>query len=74
MKLEIDYIPGEINIEYTDKCKITRCIYHFQRPFVVNYCLIRIFEFASKTIVIASQIFAITKGDSFLIKNIIEYL
>ena len=73
MKLEIDYIQLKINIENRDKCKISRCIYHFQCSLVDTYCLIRIFEFASKTIVIASQILGITGGNKFLIENIIEH-
>lgn len=72
IKFETEFIPGEINIEYTDKYKITRYIYHFQHPSVDTYCLIRIYEFDLKTIVVVSQILEITGGDTFLVKNVIE--
>ena len=72
MKLKTDYIPGKIDIEDTKSCKISRCIYHFPHSSVDTYCLIRIFEFASKTVVIASQILGITKGNRFLIQYIIK--
>ena len=73
MKLRINYILGEISIENADNCRKIRCIYHFQYPFVDTYCLIRIFDFKSKTIVIASHILGIVGGNRFLINNIIDY-
>ena len=72
VKPEINGIPGIINIENNDKCKISRCIYHFQSSYFDTYCLIRIFEFSSKTIVIASQIWGTTGNNDLLLKNVIE--
>ena len=74
MKLKSDCIPGNVNIENTDDCKILRCIYHFYNLSYDTYCLIRIYEFKSKTIVLASQLFGAILWDSFLIKNVIDDL
>ncbi|MGB5636625.1 MAG: hypothetical protein WBM86_28135, partial [Waterburya sp.] len=73
MKLKTNYIPGEINIEQKENYKITRCIYHFQpSDFLPLYCLLRIFEFNSKTIVIASHLRGAILWNEMLIENIIE--
>jgi|GEM_PF-5365578 len=72
MNLSVYGIPGNINIEDTDKCKMSRCIYHFQYSCFDTYCLIRIFDFSSKTIVIASQIWGITGDNKLLLENVIE--
>lgn len=74
MKLKSDCIPGNINIENTDNCKILRCIYHFRNFSYDTYCLIRIFKFKSKTIVLASQLFGAILWDSFLIQDVIDDL
>lgn len=71
--MKIDSVPGEINIENTDKCKISRFIYHFDCGVITNtYCLIRIFEFSSKTIVIASRLKGLIGGRKDVIRNIIN--
>lgn len=72
MNLSVYGIPGKINIEDTDKCKISRCVYHFQSSYFDTYCLIRIFDFSSKTIVIASQLWGITGDNKLLLENVIE--
>ena len=72
MKLKSDYISEKTNIENTNNCKILRCIYHFYDLFYDTYCLIRIYEFKSKTIVLASQLFGAILWDSFLIKDVIN--
>ena len=72
MNLSVYGIPGNINIENTDECKISSCIYHFQSSYLDTYCLIRIFNFSSKTIVIASQIWGTTGNNSLLLEDIIE--
>lgn len=73
VKLNTNFIPGEINIESNASCKITRCVYHFQPSnFLPCYCLLRIFEFKSKIIVIASQLKGAILWDEILIKYIIE--
>ena len=72
MKLKINCIPGEINIENTDKCEIIRCIYHFKSFWYDTYCLIRIFKFKSKIVVIASRLKGAILWDSCLIDNIIN--
>ena len=69
MNLSINPILGKINIENTDRCKILRCIYHFNHPFS-TYCLIRIFDFNSKIIVIASQLKGAILWDEFLIAKV----
>lgn len=74
MKLKSDYIPGNINIKNTENCKILKCIYHFQNGLFDTYCLIRIFEFKSKTIVLASQLFGAILWDSVLIEDVIDDL
>lgn len=73
MKMKIDSVPGEINIENTNKCKISRCIYHFDCGVITNtYCLIRIFEFPSKTIVIASHLKGLIGGKEYVIRDVIN--
>lgn len=72
MNLSFYGIPGNINIENTDKCKISRYIYHFQSSCFDTYCLIRIFNFSSKTIVFASQIWGTTGDNELLLENVIE--
>jgi len=73
VKLETNYLPGEISIEQKESCKITRCIYHFQPSnFLPLYCLLRIFEFSSKTVVIASHLRGAILWNETLIENIIE--
>ena len=72
MKLKTDSIPGEVNIEQKKDCKITRCIYHFQSSYFDTYCLIRIFDFYSKTIVIASQVWGTTGNNDLLLEDVIE--
>jgi hypothetical protein len=73
VKLKTNSILGEIKIESNESCNITRCIYHFQpSDFLPLYCLLRIFEFKSKTIVIASQLKGVILWDEILIENIIE--
>jgi hypothetical protein len=73
MKLKIDSVPGEINIENTNKCKILRCIYHFRTLFTIDtYCLVRIFEFPLKTIVVVSHIKGLVGGRKDVINKIID--
>jgi hypothetical protein len=73
LKIDIDSVPGEINIENTNKSKILRCIYHFDCGCNIDtYCLVRIYDFSSKTIVIASDIKGSTGGRDYLIYNIIN--
>jgi hypothetical protein len=73
MKLKIDSVPGEINIENTNKCKILRCIYHFRTLSTIDtYCLVRIFEFPSKTIVVVSHIKGLVGGRKDVINKIID--
>jgi hypothetical protein len=53
MKLDFYGIKGGLSITESPNCKILRCIYQCSFP---RYCLIRIYEFKTKTIVIASQL------------------
>ncbi|WP_019505239.1 hypothetical protein [Pleurocapsa sp. PCC 7319] len=64
-------IPGKISIEKSNEYKISRCIYYFDPSFNL-YCLLRIFEFQSKTIVIASQLNGAILWDNYLIKYVME--
>ena len=66
-------VSSAVNFESNASCKITRCIYHFQPSNLLPcYCLLRIFEFDSKIIVVASQLQGAILGDENLIKYIIE--
>lgn len=53
MKLDFDSVKGRISVVKHSNCKVLRHIYHFGYE---KYCLIRIYEFQTKTIVIASQL------------------
>ena len=71
MKLDIGTVPGKVSHEVNSKCEIFRCIYYFQKPFP-NNCLLRIYKFKNKTIVIASQLIAPVRWDEHLIQDVIE--
>ncbi|MGL6344779.1 MAG: hypothetical protein ACRC80_37210 [Waterburya sp.] len=72
MILEKNSVLGEISVEEDNECKILRCVYHFRHGFYPVYCLIRIFEFHSKTVVIASHLSNSLLWDESLIENIIK--
>lgn len=73
LKIDIDSVPGEINIKDTSNCKILRCIYHFNCGSDIDtYCLVRIYDFFSKTIVIASHIKGLLGGTKSVIRKVIN--
>ncbi len=54
MKLEFDSIQGGLNVTNTPNCKILRHIYKWDC--YGRRCLLRIYEFKTKTVVITSQL------------------
>ena len=54
MKIDFDNIGGGLSVEDTPNCKILRHLYKYGGA--IHRCLIRIYEFKTKTIVIASQL------------------
>ena len=69
MKLDFDSVKGRISVVKHPNCKILRHIYHFGYE---KYCLIRIYEFQTKTIVIASQLSGAILWDMYIISNIVR--
>ena len=71
MQLDSNIVPGKVSHEINSKCEIFRCIYYFQQPFP-NKCLLRIYKFREKTIVIASQLIAPVCWNEHLMQDVIE--
>lgn len=69
MKLDFYGIKGGLSITESPNCKILRCIYQCSFP---RYCLIRIYEFKTKTIVIASQLKGPVNWNYLLIYKVIK--
>lgn len=69
MKLDFDNVKGRISVAKHPNSRIIRHIYHFGYE---KYCLIRIYEFQTKTIVIASQLSGAILWDSYLISHIVK--
>lgn len=69
MKLNINNIRGRLNIEKHSNSRVIRYIHHLNW---MGYCLIRIYEFQAKTVVIASQLSKPILWNSYLISSIVK--
>lgn len=70
MKIELDSMQGGLRVSNTPNCRILRHIYGWR--YDITRCLLRIYAFKTKTIVIASHLIGGVNWDSYLISKVVR--
>ena len=70
MKIELDSMQGGLSVTNTPNCQILRHIYGWS--YDITRCLLRIYAFKTKTIVIASHLIGGVYWDSYLIPEFLQ--